>query len=135
MIKAFIIKTKLLDQASEWLRKSNVELGTNALGLLGQANKLINNKRNEGHKNDLDYKYHYLTSHNFPYTDMLYGDDVNENVRENQDMNRLSTSISQGLSNYMGMAPRGRRPMRFLSRGKTCVRGYFRGSQSDYVSV
>ena len=129
IIKASINITKLLDQAGESLGTSNVELGTNALGLLGQANKLINNKRKECHKNDLDNKYHYLTSHNFPYTDMLYGDDVNKNVREIQDMNRLSRSISRGASNYRGMAPRGRRPMRFLSRGRARGRGFFRGNQ------
>ena len=61
IIKASINITKLLNQAGELLGTSNFELGTNALGLSGQANKLINNKRKVWHKNDLDNKYHYLT--------------------------------------------------------------------------
>ena len=48
-----------------------VQLGTNALALLGQSNKQINNKRKEFHKSDLDFKYHYLSSSILPYIDKL----------------------------------------------------------------
>ena len=50
------------------------------------------------HKYDLDAKYHYLTSSSLPYTDNLYGDDcdVNKNVREINDMNRIGRNVGRG---------------------------------------
>ena len=58
--------------------------------MLGQSNKLINTKRKEIHKGDLDPKYHYLCSATLPFTEFLYGTDgdVNKNVREINDLNR-----------------------------------------------
>ena len=79
-----------------------VEMGTNALGLLGQTNRLINNKWKEFHKQDLDTKYHYLTSANFPYTDNLYGDDINKNIKEIQDMNRLNKNVGWNVGRVIG---------------------------------
>ena len=71
VIKAMVNITKMLNEGGETLGSSMIELGINALGLLGQRNKLINNKRKEFHKADLDVKYYHLTSHNFPFTDKL----------------------------------------------------------------
>lgn len=135
VIKAAVNITKMLNEAGETLGSSMIELGTNALGLLGQTNKLINNKRKEFHKTDLDVKYHYLTSHNFPFTDKLYGDDVNKNVKEIQDMNRLSKNVGRGsqtTSSNRGGGYRGRRGFRFPGRGRGRGRGYGRGS-TDYT--
>lgn len=111
-------------------------MGTDALGLLGQTNKLLNNKRKEFHKRDLDTKYHYLTSANFPFTEKLYGDDVTKNVKEIQDMNRLGRNVGRGTGgNQRGFGyNRGRRGYsRFPARGRGRGRGYGRGS-SDYQS-
>ena len=58
----------------------------------------MNNKRKEFHKKDLDIKYHYLCSVNFPFTEWLYGDDLNKNVKEIQDMNKLSRNVGLGTS-------------------------------------
>ena len=57
-----------------------MEWGTNALALMGQANKLFDNQLKELHKPDLDPKYHYLCS-SLPYTEFLYGGNsgVNKN--------------------------------------------------------
>ncbi len=68
---------------------------------------MTNTKRKELHKQDLDYKYHYLASASLPYTDLLYGNDtdVNNNVREINNMNRI------------GKVGRGG-PMRGFSRGR-----------------
>ena len=90
--------TKLLDKCGDNLDSQDIEWGTNALALMGQANKSINNKRKEMHKYDLDAKYQYLTSSSLPYTDNLYGDDcdVNKNVREINDMNRIGRNVGRG---------------------------------------
>ena len=54
MIKASINFVKLLDKNSEHFDSESIEWGTNALALLGQCNKLVNNKRKESHKYDWD---------------------------------------------------------------------------------
>ena len=69
IIKAAINFTKHLNECDETMGQNMVELGTNALALLGQSNKQINNKRKEFHKSDLDVKYHNLSSSILPYTD------------------------------------------------------------------
>ena len=58
----------------------------------------MNNKRKEFHKKDLEVKYHYLCSVNFPFTEWLYRDDLNKNVKEIQDMNKLSRNVGLGTS-------------------------------------
>ena len=42
VIKVAVILTKLLSDSSNELGESKIETGTDALGLLGQAKKLIN---------------------------------------------------------------------------------------------
>ncbi|MES9883155.1 MAG: hypothetical protein ABW185_20010, partial [Sedimenticola sp.] len=119
VIKAASNLAKLLDKGGDVLDPEMLEWGTNALGLLGQSNKQINNKRKEAHKLDLDPKYQHLCSSAFPFTDNLYGDDVNKNVREISDMNRLGRDVGRGMG-------RGRRPFRgrpFRMRGRSWGRG------------
>jgi len=68
-----------------------IDLSTNAIALLGQTYRNINIRRKELHKSSLDPKYHYLASPSLPCTDFLYGDDndVNRNVREINDLNKI----------------------------------------------
>ena len=113
IVKASCNITKLLDKYSDEI--TDIEWGTNALVLLGQANKLINCRRKEMHKPDLDTKYHYLASSALPYTDYLYGEDcdVNKNVREINDMNRIGRNIRGNYQYQRGAGfTRGRRPSR-----------------------
>lgn len=109
IVKAAINVTKIMNELGQQVDPRLIELGTNAIGLLGQSNKLLNNKRKEFHKQDLDTKYHYLTSANFPFTDSLYGDDVNKNVKEIQDMNKLGRNIGRGMTHHGYGYNRGRR--------------------------
>ena len=131
VIKAAINFTKILNICGETMGQNMVELGTNALALLGQSNKQINNKRKEFHKSDLDVKYHYLSSSILPYTDKLYGDDVNKNIKDIQDMNRLSKNIGRGSGAAL-RGHRGRRPFRFFGRGRARGRGYGRGISDSH---
>lgn len=50
MIKAAIIFTKLPSVNASFLHETQIEAGTDALGLLGQANKLLNLRHKELHK-------------------------------------------------------------------------------------
>lgn len=131
VIKAAINFTKKLNECDETMGQNMVELGTNALALLGQSNKQINNKRKEFHKSDLDVKYHYLSSSILPYTDKLYGDDVDKNIKDIQDMNHLSKNIGRGSGAAL-RGHRGQRPFRFFGRGRARGRGYGRGISDSH---
>ena len=74
--------------------QSRIDLGTNALGLLGHYNRQTNVKRRENHKPDLDFQYHHLCTPSQPYSEFLYGDDVTKNVQEIQNVNRVGRKIS-----------------------------------------
>lgn len=122
IIKASINVTKLLDKEGEGLDGQSIEWGTNALALLGQSNRLINNKRKDAHKNDLDPKFFPLTSSSLPYTEYLYGDesDINRNVKDIQDMSRIGKigRVQRGRGFRGGHYRRGRGPRRgFRGRG------------------
>ena len=125
IIKAAISFTKILNECGESIGQDMIELGMNALAHLGQSNKQINSKRKEFHKVDLDVKYHYLTSQNLPFTDKVYGDDVNKNIKDIQDINRLSKNIGRGTNMSTRSGYRGRRLFRFpQGRGRAHGRGY-----------
>lgn len=105
-IKASINVVKLLDKEGESLDSESLEWGTNALALLGQANKLLNNKRKESHKQDLDPKYYPLTSPSLPFTEYLYGDDgdINKNVKDIRDLSKIGRG--RGSMSYRGYGRR-----------------------------
>ena len=128
MIKASINVAKILNEAGQSMSADVLNLGTGALALLGQANKLLNNKRKESHKKDLDVRYHYLCSANFPFSEWLYGDDVNKNVKEIQDMNKLGKNVGSNQRGGYGHG-RGRRGYPRYSPYSTRGRGrFFRGN-------
>ena len=134
IVKASIEFVKLLDKNSESFDSQSVEWGTSALALLGQCNKLINNKRKESHKHDLDPKFYPLTSPMLPYTEYLYGNetDVNRNVKDIQDMSRIG---KVGRNN--NTRGRGNRGAPYRGRGTRRGRGrgfYNRDSGSSYPS-
>ena len=135
MIKASINVAKLLNEAGQSLNADMLNLGTGALALLGQANKLINNKRKESHKKDLDVRYHNLCSANFPFSEWLYGDDVNKNVKDIQDMNKLSRNVGSNQRGGYGHG-RGRRGYpRYSTRGRgRPFRGNYKPTDSTYTS-
>lgn len=120
VVKASCNIVKLLDKCGENFESQEIEWGSNALALLGQANRMINIRRKEVHKADLDAKYHYLASPSVPYTDLLYGDDVdvNKTVREINDMNKIGR-IGRNYYSYPSRGARGsfRRPHPYRRSG------------------
>jgi len=135
VVKACSNLVKLIDKSSDNFDNQDMEWGMHAIALLGCANKLINNRRKDLHKLDLDPKYYTLASSTMPYTDRLYGDDgdVNKNIRDINDISRIGRSIGRGYSGYnnynagfRGMH-RGRRPHPY-SRGAPRGRGRPRGN-------
>ena len=132
LLKASTNIVKLVERLGE-TESEHVELGTTAIALLGHANKMINTKRKDLHKSDLDYKYHYLASASLPYTDLLYGNDsdVNNNVREINNMNRIGRAVSRGggpIRRGQGQFRRGFNPYANRGRGaRGRGRGFFPG--------
>ena len=127
MLKAATNIVKLLEKLSS-SDSEHVELGTTAIALLGHANKMINTKRKDLHKSDLDSKYHYLASASLPYTDLLYGNDtdVNNNVREINTMNKIGKYPGRGaFARGQSHGKRGFSPYPARGRG---FRGHGRGS-------
>ena len=127
---------KVLDKESDSLDSQSVEWGANAVALLGQCNKLINNKRKESHKTELDPKYHPLTSSSLPFTDYLYSDDVdvNKNVKDIRDWSKIARYSAQRTP-YRGYNRR-RGGRRGMTRPAGRVRTYSKYpeslSQSSY---
>lgn len=135
VVKAAIIITKLISTSSSQLDESQIETGTDALGLLGQANKLINVRRKDLHKSNLNPEFHYLCSPSQKFTDLLYGDDISKHVKEIQDVNKIGTRIkgasAKGTYGY-GTQYRGRGRFRGVYRGRiTKPRGRGRGSYTS----
>jgi len=135
VVKAASSVSKLLDKHSDGFDSQDVEWGTNSLALLGQANKLINSRRKEMHKADLDPKYHYLASASLPFTDYLYGEDVdvNKNMKDINDMQRLGRNLGRG-SPYFTPYTRGYRGRRPRRGGFTRFGGRGRG-RADVLSA
>ena len=121
IVKSATCVSKLLNKNADTFDSRDMEWGTNALALMGQANKLMNNRRKEMHKPDLDPKYHYLCSSSLPFTEFLYNEDgdVNKNVREINVMNLIGRNVSRGqCSGFQGRRPFGSRRGRGAKGGR-----------------
>ncbi|XP_060602586.1 uncharacterized protein LOC132755706 [Ruditapes philippinarum] len=118
VIKASCNVAKMLDKGASDFDKQMLEWGTSALGLLGQSNKWINIRRRELHRKDMDPKLHYLCSPSLPYTDMLYGDSMIKDIKDIQELNKISRQVmfrgrpvGRGFGRFNSFS-RGRRPFR-----------------------
>ena len=96
VVKASVNIAKLIDKAAPTFDEETLEWGSNALALLGQANKWLNIRRREAHKKDMDPKLHYLCSTSIPYTDLLYGDSMIKDIKDIQEMNKISRNVARG---------------------------------------
>lgn len=104
IVKATVNLVKLTNKLGEKLEPADMNTSTSAIALLGQANKMLNVRRKEVHKSSLDPKYHYLASASLPFTDYLYGDDtdVNRNVKEINDLNKIGRHMGYGRGMQRG---------------------------------
>ena len=114
LVKSTSCIVKLANKIAEQFDGEDVEWVTSAIALLWHVNKTITIRRKETDRPDLDCKYHYLASSSLPYTNYLYGDnnDVNRNVKEINDLNKLGKSFSRGF------------PLRGYPRGSYSGRGF-----------
>ena len=69
---------------------------------------------------DLGLKFNSLTSPKLPYSANLYGDDINNNLKDIQDMSNLGRNV--GRSSGYANTDRFRGRIRSFSRG-ACVQG------------
>lgn len=129
IVKATSNIVKLVDKNGEKFDSEDMNWSSNAIALLGQTNKMINTRRKELHRSDLDPKYHYLASASLPFTELLYGDDtdVNKNVKEINDLNKIGRNLGRG-GYVRGSSFRGYRRPHPYRRGNYRGRGQPRGS-------
>lgn len=117
---------KLLDKGEQHFDKEMKEWGSTALALLGKANIWINTRRRELHKKDMHPSLHYLCSPNIPFTDQLYGDSMIKDIKDIQEINKISRNVARGRGRG-----RGGRFSRPASRG-SYQRGFRRGQHHSY---
>ena len=101
------------------------------MALLGQANK-----QKESHMKDLDIRYYNLCSANFWFSEWLYGDDVNKNVKDIQEMNKRGKNFD---SNHRGGYGHGRSRCGYLRYSKwgrsRPFRGNYKRTDSTYTGL
>ena len=118
VIKASINVTKMLNaEAKNFHDQKMLDWGTDAIGILGQANKWLDVRRKDLHKRDMDPKLHYLCSSALQSTDQLYGDSIIKDIKDAQEFNKISRQVG------FGMRGRGMR-----GRSRSFYRGRLRGS-------
>ena len=93
IVKATINVAKILDAGAMTFDSTILDLGADAIGILGQANRWLNIRRRDLHKKDMDPKLHYLCSSSVEFTDQLYGDSIVKDIKDAQEINKISRQV------------------------------------------
>lgn len=125
IVKATSNFVKILDKGAKSFQDDWVEKSMDIIGILGQANKWVNTRRKDLHKKDMDPRLHYLCSSSVQFTDQLYGDSIVKDIKDAQEINKISKQVSTRGRGY---------------RGRGRFRGRFRGNnyprrRSSYTST
>jgi hypothetical protein len=117
LIKTAILITKLVNKLNECKNnetldvpiKELMDLGTDALGILGHCNRTTNLSRRDLHKPDLSYDYYHLGSSTVPYTEYLYGNDISKKVSDIDSVNKVGRKVMRGRGSGRFLRRRGGR--------------------------
>ena len=71
LVKATCNIVKIMDKGSQMFDNEMLIWGTDAIGLLGQANRWINIRRRDLHKRDMDPRLHHHCSPMVPFNFMV----------------------------------------------------------------
>ena len=131
LIKTAILITKLVNKLNECKNNETLDvpiqelmdLGTDALGIIGHCNRTTNLSRRDLHKPDLSYDYYHLGSSTVPYTEYLYGDDISKKVSDIDSVNKVGRKVMRGIGSGRFLRRRGGR---FGSRRGGRGRGFGR---------
>ena len=82
VVKATVNVTKMVHTGASTFDQKLMEWGTDAIAILGQANKWLNVRRKDLHKKDMDPKLHYLCSSSLQSTDQLYGVSIMKDIKD-----------------------------------------------------
>ena len=129
VVKATINLVKIMNAGANTFDPKMLEWGTDAIGVLGQANKWINLRRKDLHKRDMDPKLHYLCTSSVQYTDQLYGDSIVKDIKDAQEINKISRQVAP-----RGRGQRGARTRGFRGRGRAANYYRKRGNPYNYQS-
>ena len=106
LVKATINIVKIMDSCAGSFDAATLDLGADAIGILGQASRWLNVRRRDLHKRDMDPTLHYLCSSSVQSTDQLYGDTIVKDIKDAQEINKISRQI--GHPRGRGQRGRGR---------------------------
>ena len=136
VVNAGILLTKLVNTLNECKNKEGddfpfqdmINLGTDALGLLGHWNRSTNLARRDYQRPDLSDEYYHLCSSTVPYTEFLYGDDISKKVSDIDSINKIGRKVrrGRGFGYRFGRRRFGRLAARRGGRGRGDPRGYKR---------
>jgi hypothetical protein len=93
------------------LGQSIIDKGMEAMGLLGHANVHVNWRRREIMRPEIDRDYGNLCSPNIAFSEWLFGDNVSNELKDIQAVNRVKTRIrgrGRGRGNFQFRCGRGR---------------------------
>ena len=116
VVKATANITKMMNVGAKNSDQKVLDWGTDAIGILGQANKWLNIWHKELHKQDINPKVHYLCSSSLQSTNQLYGDSIIKDIKDAQEFYKISRQV--------GMRGRGARGR---GRGSFTYCGFSRG--------
>ena len=129
VVKATINLVKIMNAGANIFDPKMLEWGTDAIRVLGQANKWINLRRKDLHKRDMNPKLHYLCTSSVQYTDLLYGDSIVKDIKAAQEINKISRQVEP-----RGRGQRGARTRGFRGRGRAANYYRKRGNPYNYHS-
>jgi len=112
VVKSMTSLTSAMDDVKKMLNttpalKSCFKKLTDSLKLMSVVNKDMNQKRREGIKKELNEAYQQICSPSIPVSEHLFGDDVEELMKQQADTNRLRDQVIRQQNGLKGVA-RGR---------------------------
>ena len=137
VVKATINLTKMLDAGASSFDQKLMDWGTDAIAILGQANKWLNVRRKELHKRDMDPKLHYLCSSSLQSTDQLYGDSIIKDIKDAQEFNKISRQVGARGRGFRGRGRNFRGRMRgnfYQNKRRGSMYGYQGGATTKASS-
>ena len=130
VVKATINVNKMMDAGASTFYQKLMDWGTDAIAILGQANKWLNIRRKDLHKKDMDPKLQYLCSSSLQSTDQLYGDFIIKDIKDAEEFNKISRQVGVRGRSMRGMV----RSFCSRPRGSFYInrRGSMYGYQNNY---
>lgn len=132
VVKATINLVKIMNAGANTFDPKMLEWGTDAIGVLGQANIRTGHKWIDLRRiyiNEIWTQNYILCTSSVQYTDLLYGDSIVKDIKDAHEINKLSRQVAP-----RGRGQRGARARGFRGRGRAANYYRKRGNPYNYQS-